>query len=63
MRILAVPILEESSWTVGTGAQVHWRDFGASLVWKADQGGRKCPGLGDLRRPEFTPRITPKPRG
>lgn len=64
MRILAVPILEESSWTLVQGPRFIGETLGPSRLWKAGQGScGKCPGLGDQRRPEFTPQPYPKPHG
>lgn len=64
MRILAVPILEESSWTRVQRPRFIGETLGASPSWKADQDScRKYPGLGDQRRPERTPQLYPRPHG
>lgn len=61
MRVLTAPILEESS-DSATAAQVYWRDFVASPLWKADQDScGKCPASGDLWRPKFTLPSAPNP--
>lgn len=57
VRVLAVPILEESPWTPAQGARFTAETRAASLLRKADQGSEKCPGS----KPEFTPQLNPNP--